>query len=238
VWKIQLLYIRLLDERPTILDGLYTDHIILIHRVDEINGLGELFTQLIEGREIGINAIYASLELQSDKIKYEDSYLSSLGKVFGINNYCCILLKCGTNSTSLHNIERQLLADLTGRFDRMGDAVMNTLHLPFQWNFSYAPFVAILAPVVVDVVDVSSNNGRISINLKCAELINSDGLRVKIYFLDNAGNQVGLPQEIEGFTRSARKVSLLSHIHLSDSAVSATLRLYYYDDIIAEKRIL
>ena len=234
--KFNFLYIRLLDERPIILHRLDTGHISLIHRVDEINGLGELFPQLIEGREIDINGVAASLELQTDQIKYEDSYLSPLGKYYGINNYCYIMLKAGTNSTLLYNNERQLLNELTGKFDNMRDLVMNTLRLPFQWSLSYAPLVAILAPVFIDV-DASVNNSRISISLNCTELIRSDGLRAMLYFRDNEG-QVGSPQELQGFTREGKIVSLLSQIHLGDSAVSVTLRLFYYDDIIAEKRIL
>ncbi|MGA7542977.1 MAG: hypothetical protein WBW34_07935, partial [Nitrososphaeraceae archaeon] len=71
IWKVQFLYVRLLEDATSVLDGVKTDHLMLVHQLFDIGQLNDLLAQITSGDEIRIGRITGSLGLITNKIKYD-----------------------------------------------------------------------------------------------------------------------------------------------------------------------
>ena len=43
IWKVQFLYVRLLEDATSVLDGVKTDHLMLVHQLFDIGQLNDLW---------------------------------------------------------------------------------------------------------------------------------------------------------------------------------------------------
>ena len=163
-WNAQFIYIRLLEDASNVLDGVRTDHLLLIHQLCDITQLNDLLRQITTGDKIRIGQITASLELIGNKMKY-DFYQRShqFGISFGVEYPCYALSKSGTTSSQLKAVQMRLtseLRNLNRPFEDIRDAVARALGLGFLAG-AYSPFVVILAPLLMDVIHIELNEKKI-----------------------------------------------------------------------------
>jgi hypothetical protein len=235
-WKVQFLYIRLLEYAPNQLLGLTTQHLRFMHQVREINELDNILNQIALAKQITLDNVAASLELIPNEIKYDSLYKSHpQSEIFGVNQACYELLKSGDRSSELAENERLLISEFEGLFDYLSDAVVNRLDLQF-WDGTYAPFMVIVAPIPIEIVTAEINSQDVLMTLDCSPLIDPRRLKVMLHGRNVKGRQVGAAQSITSFRRlDNRQISLDTNILLNNTITYLTLRLYYYNDLIQER---
>jgi TIR domain len=235
-WKIQLMHIELLETKPDTLTGINTEHLKLLHTVQEIDKLDNLLEEIALGEKITIENTSGSLQLVKDKIK-EGSYYRNhpQTEIFAINDASIGLLKPGTTSTELFDNDRILLQEIKDRFDNLPDAVSNILQLPF-WDGSYSPFILVFATFPISIVDSEITNTSILLRLNCSSILNVEGIELKLQRKNNRSRQMGETQTITGFQRLTETEALLNtNLNEIDVAEFIVLKLYYYDILIQEK---
>jgi hypothetical protein len=243
IWNVQFLYVRLLEDAPGVLDGIRTDHLILVHQLCELNQLNDLLKQITTGDEIRIGQIVGSLALITNKIKY-DFYQRShpFAISFGVEYPCYALSKSGNASSLLRAVQVRLtseLQNLNRPFEDIRDAVARSLGLGF-WAGGYSPFVVILAPLLMDISHVEFNNERIQILLDCSPTIQLDGIRIALYGRDDQDKQTGLHETITDFTREGDSTIVYSNYYLREEdapTVCIKLVVYYREHPMYEKYV-
>jgi hypothetical protein len=234
-WRVQFLYIRLLQHPVNQSVGLITSHIRLIHEVRELDKLKDVLYQITSTQQIIVNEVSASLGLVPNEIRYDSFYKSHpQSEIFGINEACYEILKSGNSSIELAENQTLLISELEGLFDNLPDAIVNTLDLSF-WDGNYAPFVVVLAPLPIEIVTAEISTQRIFMTLNRSPLIEPGRLKVMSHGRNIRGRQVGSAISIVGFKRlDNQQISLDTNILLHKEIRHLTLRLLYYDDLIQE----
>lgn len=239
-WKIQFMYIELLQTKPHILAGINTEHLKLLHTIQEIEKLNNLLEELAIGEKITIEGISGSLELLKDKIKGGSYYRNHpQTEIFAIKDASIGLLKPGTSSAELFDNDRIILQELEDRFDNLPDAVSNILDLPF-WDGSYSPFIIIFATfplnIVDNILDSEITNTSILFRLECSSMLNAESIKLKLKRKNNKIRQIGETQTISGFQQLSETEALLN-ANLNDiyEAEFIVVKLYYDDILIQEK---
>lgn len=235
-WKAQFIFIELLGAKPDTLTGTNTEHLRLIHTVQEIDRLYDLLDEIAIGKNITIEDTLGSLELMQNKIK-EGSYYRKhpQAEIFAIQDASLGLVKPGDTSAELFDNDRLLLRELEDRFDNLTDAVANILKVSF-WDGSYSPFVAVFATFSIDIIDSEITNASISLKLNCSSLLNLDGMKLKLQNKDSKGRQIGEAQTFTGFRPLTETDAVLNtNLDGNDEAEFLTIKLYYYDALIQER---
>lgn len=235
MWKVQFLYVRLLEYPVDQSVGLTTSHIRLIHVVREIDELKDILYQITSER-ISVNEVSASLGLVPNKIRYDSFYkFHPQSQIFGVSEACYALLKSGNNSMELAENQTLLISEFEGSFDNLPDAIVNTLDLSF-WDGTYAPFVIVLAPLPIEIVTAEISKQRILMTLNCSPLIEPMRLKVTLHGRNIRGRQAGSAISVTGFRRiDSRQISLDTNILSHNEISHLTVRLLYYDDLIQEQ---
>jgi hypothetical protein len=242
-WNVQFLYVRLLEEATSELDGVRTDHLLLVHQLYDISQVNDLLKQITTGGEIRIGQIVGSLGLLTSKIKY-DFYLRShpFAISFGAEYPCYALSKSGNNSSQLRAVQLRLTSELQNLkrpFEDIKDAMARSLGLGF-WAGAYSPFAVVLAPLLIDIIHVEFNDEKIQVRLDCSPAIQIDGLRISLYGRDGQDKQTSLHETVTEFARDGDSTIVYSNYYLraEDAAtVSIKLVIYYREHPMYEKYI-
>lgn len=243
IWKVQFLYVRLLEDATSVLDGVKTDHLMLVHQLFDIGQLNDLLAQITSGDEIRIGRITGSLGLITNKIKY-DFYQRShpFAVSFGVEYPCYALSKSGNTSTQLRAVQVRLtseLQDLNRPFEDLRDAVARSLGLGF-WAGAYSPFAVVLAPLLMDIMNVEFDDGKIQVRLDCSPAVRLDGLRMSLYGRDSQDQQTSLHETITEFSRDGDSTIVYSKYYLREEdkpTVSVKLVIYYREHPMFEKNV-
>jgi hypothetical protein len=242
-WNVQFLYVRLLEHPTSVLDGVKTDHLLLVHQLFDISQLYDLLTQMTSGDEIRIGRIVGSLRLLTNKIKY-DFYQRShpFAISFGVEYPCYALSKSGNTSTHLRAVQARLTSELQGLnrpFEDLRDAVARSLGLGF-WVGAYSPFAVVLAPLLMDIVNIEFADGKIQVRLDCSPAVQIDGLRMSLYGRDSQDQQTSLHETVTDFTRDGDSTIVYSKYYLKEEdkpTVSVKLVIYYREHPMYEKSV-
>jgi hypothetical protein len=244
LWNVQFIYLRLLEEAPNILDGVRTDHLLMLHQLYDISQLNDFLRQISTGDRIKIGQITASLELINNKIKYDFYQRSHQFSIsFGIDYPCYALSKSGANSNNLKAVQVRLtseLRNLSRPFEDIRDAVARALGLGFLAG-AYSPFVVVLAPMLMDVTYMELDEEKIHVRLDCSPAIKLDGLRMSLYGRDNQDKPTGLHETITEFTREGDSTMIYSNYYLREEdkpSVSVKVIIYYREHPMYEKHII
>ena len=243
IWKVQFLYVRLLEDATSVLDGVKTDHLMLVHQLFDIGQLNDLLAQITSGDEIRIGRITGSLGLITNKIKY-DFYQRShpFAVSFGVEYPCYALSKSGNTSTQLRAVQVRLtseLQDLNRPFEDLRDAVARSLGLGF-WAGAYSPFAVVLAPLLMDIMNIEFDDGKIQVRLDCSPAVRLDGLRMSLYGRDSQDQQTSLHETITEFSRDGDSTIVYSKYYLREEdkpTVSVKLVIYYREHPMFEKYV-
>lgn len=243
IWKVQFLYVRLLEDATSVLDGVKTDHLMLVHQLFDIGQLNDLLAQITSGDEIRIGRITGSLGLITNKIKY-DFYQRShpFAVSFGVEYPCYALSKSGNTSTQLRAVQVRLtseLQDLNRPFEDLRDAVARSLGLGF-WAGAYSPFAVVLAPLLMDIMNIEFDDGKIQVRLDCSPAVRLDGLRMSLYGRDSQDQQTSLHETITEFSRDGDSTIVYSKYYLREEdkpTVSVKLVIYYREHPMFEKHV-
>lgn len=243
IWKVQFLYVRLLEDATSVLDGVKTDHLMLVHQLFDIGQLNDLLAQITSGDKIRIGRITGSLGLITNKIKY-DFYQRSHPFVvsFGVEYPCYALSKSGNTSTQLRAVQVRLtseLQDLNRPFEDLRDAVARSLGLGF-WAGAYSPFAVVLAPLLMDIMNIEFDDGKIQVRLDCSPAVRLDGLRMSLYGRDSQDQQTSLHETITEFSRDGDSTIVYSKYYLREEdkpTVSVKLVIYYREHPMFEKYV-
>lgn len=242
-WNIQFLYIRLLEDVTSVLDGVRTDHLLLIHQVYDISQLNDLLKQITIGDQIRTGQIAGSLELISNKIKYDFYQRSNPFAIsFGIEYPCYALSKSGNTSGQLRAVQMRLtseLENLNRSFEDIRDAVARSLGLGF-WAGAYSPFVIVLAPLLMDIIHVEFDDEKIRVRLDCSPAIQLNGLRMSLYGRDGQDQQTSPHETITDFERDGDSTIVYSNYYLKEedkAAISIKLVIYYREHPIYERYV-
>ena len=243
IWKVQFLYVRLLEDATSVLDGVKTDHLMLVHQLFDIGQLNDLLAQITSGDEIRIGRITGSLGLITNKIKY-DFYQRShpFAVSFGVEYPCYALSKSGNTSTQLRAVQVRLtseLQNLNRPFEDLRDAVARSLGLGF-WAGAYSPFAVVLAPLLMDIMNVEFDDGKIQVRLDCSPAVRLDGLRMSLYGRDSQDQQTSLHETITEFSRDGDSTIVYSKYYLREEdkpTVSVKLVIYYREHPMFEKYV-
>ncbi|MFY9567115.1 MAG: hypothetical protein WAQ29_12260 [Nitrososphaeraceae archaeon] len=243
IWKVQFLYVRLLEDATSVLDGVKTDHLMLVHQLFDIGQLNDLLAQITSGDEIRIGRITGSLGLITNKIKY-DFYQRShpFAVSFGVEYPCYALSKSGNTSTQLRAVQVRLtseLQDLNRPFEDLRDAVARSLGLGF-WAGAYSPFAVVLAPLLMDIMNIEFDDGKIQVRLDCSPAVRLDGLRMSLYGRDSQDQQTSLHETITEFSRDGDSTIVYSKYYLREEdkpTVSVKLVIYYREHPMFEKNV-
>ena len=243
IWKVQFLYVRLMEDATSVLDGVKTDHLMLVHQLFDIGQLNDLLAQITSGDEIRIGRITGSLGLITNKIKY-DFYQRShpFAVSFGVEYPCYALSKSGNTSTQLRAVQVRLtseLQDLNRPFEDLRDAVARSLGLGF-WAGAYSPFVVVLAPLLMDIMNIEFGDGKIQVRLDCSPAVRLDGLRMSLYGRDSQDQQTSLHETITEFSRDGDSTIVYSKYYLREEdkpTVSVKLVIYYREHPMFEKNV-
>jgi len=240
-WNIQFLYVRLLEDVTSVLDGLRTDHLLLMHQVYDISQLSDLLKQITIGDQIRAGQITSSLGLITNKIKYDFYQRSNPFAVsFGVEYPCYALSKSGNTSSQLRAVQMRLtseLQNLNKPFEDIRDAVARSLGLGF-WAGAYSPFVIVLAPLLMDIIHVEFDNEKIQVRLDCSPAIQLNGLRMSLYGRDGQDQQTSPHETITDFERDGDSTIVYSNYYLKEedkAAVSVKLVIYYREHPINER---
>jgi hypothetical protein len=243
-WNVQFIYVRLVEEAPNMLDGVRTDHLLMLHQLCDISQLNDLLRQISMGDKIKIGQITASLELVRNKIKYDFYQRSHQFSIsFGVDYPCYALSKSGANSNNLKAVQVRLtseLRNLSKPFEDIRDAVARTLGLGFLAG-AYSPFVVVLAPMLMDVTHMELNEEKIHVRLDCSPVIKLDGLRMSLYGRDNQDKPTGLHETVTEFSRDGDSTTVYSDYHLREEdkpSVSVKVVIYYREHPMYEKHII
>jgi hypothetical protein len=242
-WKVQFLYVRLLERPTSVLDGVKTDHLMLVHQLFDINQLYELMTQITSSDLIRIGRITGSLGLLTNKIKY-DFYQRShpFAISFGVEYPCYALSKSGNTSAQLRAVQARLTSELQSLnrpFEDLRDAVARSLGLGF-WVGAYSPFAVVLAPLLMDIMSIEFDEGKIQVRLDCSPAVQIDGLRMSIYGRDSQDQQTSLHETVTDFSRDGDSTIVYSRYSLRDEdkpTVSVKLVIYYREHPMYEKHV-
>jgi hypothetical protein len=242
-WKVQFLYVRLLERPTSVLDGVKTDHLMLVHQLFDINQLYELMTQITSSDLIRIGRITGSLGLLTNKIKY-DFYQRShpFAISFGVEYPCYALSKSGNTSAQLRAVQARLTSELQSLnrpFEDLRDAVARSLGLGF-WVGAYSPFAVVLAPLLMDIMSIEFDEGKIQVRLDCSPAVQIDGLRMSIYGRDGQDQQTSLHETVTDFSRDGDSTIVYSRYSLRDEdkpTVSVKLVIYYREHPMYEKHV-
>jgi hypothetical protein len=242
-WRVQFLYVRLLEHPVSVLEGVRTDHLMLVHQLFDIGQLYELMIQITSGDEIRVGRITGSLELLTNKIKY-DFYQRShpFAVSFGVEYPCYALSKSGNTSTQLRAVQARLTSELQGLnrpFEDLRDAVARSLGLGF-WVGAYSPFAVVLAPLLMDIMSIEFSGGKIQVRLDCSPAVQIDGLRMSIYGRDSHDQQTSLHETITDFSRDGDSTMVYSNYYLREEdkpTVSVKLVIYYREHPMYEKLV-
>ena len=242
-WNIQFLYVRLLEDVTSVLDGLRTDHLLLMHQVYDISQLNDLLKQITIGDQIRAGQITSSLGLITNKIKYDFYQRSNPFAVsFGVEYPCYALSKSGNTSSQLRAVQMRLtseLQNLNKPFEDIRDAVARSLGLGF-WAGAYSPFVIVLAPLLMDIIHVEFDNEKIQVRLDCSPAIQLNGLRMSLYGIDGQDQQTSPHETITDFERDGDSTIVYSNYYLKEedkAAVSVKLVIYYREHPINERYV-
>ena len=243
IWKVQFLYVRLLEDATSVLDGVKTDHLMLVHQLFDIGQLNDLLAQITSGDKIRIGRITGSLGLITNKIKY-DFYQRShpFAVSFGVEYPCYALSKSGNTSTQLRAVQVRLtseLQDLNRPFEDLRDAVARSLGLGF-WAGAYSPFAVVLAPLLMDIMNIEFDDGKIQVRLDCSPAVRLDGLRMSLYGRDSQDQQTSLHETITEFSRDGDSTIVYSKYYLREEdkpTVSVKLVIYYREHPMFEKHV-
>jgi hypothetical protein len=242
-WNIQFLYVRLLEDVTSVLDGLKTDHLLLMHQVYDISQLNDLLKQITIGDQIRAGQITGSLGLITNKIKYDFYQRSNPFAVsFGVEYPCYALSKSGNTSSQLRAVQMRLtseLQNLNKPFEDIRDAVARSLGLGF-WAGAYSPFVIVLAPLLTDIIHVEFDNEKIQVRLDCSPAIQLNGLRMSLYGRDGQDQQTSPHETITDFERDGDSTIVYSNYYLKEedkSAASVKLVIYYREHPINERYV-
>jgi hypothetical protein len=243
IWKVQFLYVRLLEDATSVLDGVKTDHLMLVHQLFDIGQLNDLLAQITSGVEIKIGRITGSLGLITNKIKY-DFYQRShpFAVSFGVEYPCYALSKSGNTSTQLRAVQVRLtseLQDLNRPFEDLRDAVARSLGLGF-WAGAYSPFAVVLAPLLMDIMNIEFDDGKIQVRMDCSPAVRLDGLRMSLYGRDSQDQQTSLHETITEFSRDGDSTIVYSKYYLREEdkpTVSVKLIIYYREHPMFEKYV-
>jgi hypothetical protein len=242
-WNIQFLYVRLLEDVTSVLDGLRTDHLLLMHQVYDISQLNDLLKQITIGDQIRAGQITSSLGLITNKIKYDFYQRSNPFAVsFGVEYPCYALSKSGNTSSQLRAVQMRLtseLQNLNKPFEDIRDAVARSLGLGF-WAGAYSPFVIVLAPLLMDIIHVEFDNEKIQVRLDCSPAIQLNGLRMSLYGRDGQDQQTSPHETITDFERDGDSTIVYSNYYLKEedkAAVSVKLVIYYREHPINERYV-
>jgi hypothetical protein len=242
-WNIQFLYVRLLEDVTSVLDGLRTDHLLLMHQVYDISQLNDLLKQINLGDQIRAGQITSSLGLITNKIKYDFYQRSNPFAVsFGVEYPCYALSKSGNTSSQLRAVQMRLtseLQNLNKPFEDIRDAVARSLGLGF-WAGAYSPFVIVLAPLLMDIIHVEFDNEKIQVRLDCSPAIQLNGLRMSLYGRDGQDQQTSPHETITDFERDGDSTIVYSNYYLKEedkAAVSVKLVIYYREHPINERYV-
>jgi len=242
-WNIQFLYVRLLEDVTSVLDGLRTDHLLLMHQVYDISQLNDLLKQITIGDQIRAGQITSSLGLITNKIKYDFYQRSNPFAVsFGVEYPCYALSKSGNTSSQLRAVQMRLtseLQNLNKPFEDIRDAVARSLGLGF-WAGAYSPFVIVLAPLLMDIIHVEFDNEKIQVRLDCSPAIQLNGLRMSLYGRDGQDQQTSPHETITDFERDGDSTIVYSNYYLKEedkAAVSVKLVIYYREHPIYERYV-
>jgi len=242
-WNIQFLYVRLLEDVTSVLDGLRTDHLLLMHQVYDISQLNDLLKQITIGDQIRAGQITSSLGLITNKIKYDFYQRSNPFAVsFGVEYPCYALSKSGNTSSQLRAVQMRLtseLQNLNKPFEDIRDAVARSLGLGF-WAGAYSPFVIVLAPLLMDIIHIEFDNEKIQVRLDCSPAIQLNGLRMSLYGRDGQDQQTSPHETITDFERDGDSTIVYSNYYLKEedkAAVSVKLVIYYREHPINERYV-
>jgi hypothetical protein len=242
-WKVQFLYVRLLEQPTSVLDGVKTDHLMLVHQLFDISQLYELMTQITSSDVIRIGRITGSLGLLTNKIKYDFYQRShSFAVSFGVEYPCYALSKSGNTSTQLRAVQARLTSELQGLdrpFEDLRDAVARSLGLGF-WVGAYSPFAVVLAPLLMDIMSIEFADGKIQVRLDCSPAVQIDGLRMSIYGRDSQDQQTSLHETVTDFSRDGDSTIIYSKYSLREEdrpTVSVKLVIYYREHPMYEKHV-
>ncbi len=239
-WNVQFLYVRLLEEATNVLEGIKTDHMLLVHQSYDIGLLNDFLKQITRGDDIRIGQIIGSLGLITNKIKYDFYQRSHPFSVsFGVEYPCYALSKSGNTSSQLRAVQVRLtseLQNLSRPFEDIRDAVARSLGLGF-WAGAYSPFIVVLAPLLMDIVHVKFDNEKIEVRLDCSPSIQIDGLRMSLYGRDSKEQQTSLHETITDFARDGDSTMVYSNYYLreDDETVSVKLTIYYREHPMYER---
>ena len=243
VWNVQFMYVRLLEEASNVLEGIKTDHLLLLHHLCDISQLNDLLRQITTGDTIKIGQITASFELIKNKIKFEFYQRSHPFAIsFGVDYPCYALSKSGPNSDQLKAVQVRLtseLRNLNRPFEDIRDAVARALGVGFMAG-AYSPFIVVLAPMLMDVTHLEMDEEKIHVRLDCSPAIKLDGLRMSLYGRDSQDKQTGLHESITEFSREGDSTTVYSNYYLREEdkqSVSVKVVIYYREHPLYEKHI-
>jgi hypothetical protein len=233
----------LLEEASNVLEGIKTDHLLLLHHLCDISQLDDLLRQITTGDKIKLGQITASFDLIKNKIKFEFYQRSHPFAIsFGVDYPCYALSKFGTNSDQLKAVQVRLtseLRNLNRPFEDIRDAVARALGLGFLTG-AYSPFIVVLAPMLMDVTHIEMDEDKIHVRLDCSPAIKLDGLRMSLYGRDSQDKQTGLHESITEFSREGDSTTVYSNYYLREEdkqSVSVKVVIYYREHPLYEKHI-
>jgi hypothetical protein len=242
-WNIQFLYVRLLEDVTNVLDGVRTDHLLLMHQVYDISQLNDLLKQMATGDQIRTSQLIGSLGLITSKIKFDFYQRSNPFAVsFGVEYPCYALSKSGNTSNQLRAVQMRLtseLQNLNRPFEDIRDAVARSLGLGF-WAGAYSPFVIVVAPLLMDVTNIEFADDRIQVRLDCSPAIQLNGLRMSLYGRDGQGQQTSPHETITEFERDGDSTMVYSNYYLKEedkTATSVKLLIHYREHPIYERYV-
>ena len=116
-WMIQFAFLRLVENKPMILEGKSTEHMRLVHGVVEIQELNRIVDQIVSGQRLLIHQSNGSLALVPGRIMIDFFYKSHpMTELFTVSAPSYQLLKPGHNNSELSRIENILISELEGEF--------------------------------------------------------------------------------------------------------------------------
>jgi hypothetical protein len=231
--------VRLLEQDLENLQGLQSEHSILVHEIRDIHDLPNLVDQMIEGKEVLIQSVSGSLELDKNMLECENYKINQSFPVdFGLESPCFALLQRGGRIDISGETERMIESEIANEYEDLTSAVRNTIGLQF-WTKSYSPFVVLLAPLPITVTFIEYNGNRLHIRLDCSLLVDFDQLRIVFYLRDSGDRQVGLAQTLNHFNRGQdREVMINRDLLFENNVTSVKFNLVYSGTTIKEHFLL
>jgi hypothetical protein len=234
-WKLQFLYVRLLEENLGNLQRLQRKHFILVHEIRAIIDLPNLVDQMIKGREVRVQNLRGSLELKKNILKCENYMVNqSFPTDFGLESSCFALIEHGDRISLSRETERMIEAEIASEYEDLTSAVRYSMGLQF-WTKAYYPFVVLLAPLPIRVALIEYDGNRLHIRLDCSVLIDFRQLKIALYLRDAKDSQIGTAQTLIQFNRSQDREVIINHdVQFENNVTSVRLNLIYSGNTIEE----